>query len=104
MFHQPLFWVYLFLLSQIFVFITNRVSFHPSRSYPETLWGPPWSLFFISVLVLLSVFFLRDWDFTRAGLSVLSFNSKLFLELAVVWVLGIWMNHGYWAFFRLKPV
>ncbi len=104
MIHQPFFWVYLLLLFQLFIFMTNRVSFHPPRTVPEPTWTFPWFFVFISILGVPSVYFLRDWDFTYAGLSILPFNSKLFLALMIAWILTIWTDHVHWALFRLRPL
>jgi hypothetical protein len=101
---HPLFWFYLLLLFQLFVYLVNRISFHPPRSFIEPLWTIPWTLFFLLLLAVPSFWFLWGWDFTLAGIDSLSPTSRSFLGLVVLLVTAIWVNHFYWALFELKPV
>jgi predicted MPP superfamily phosphohydrolase len=100
----PLFWVYLVFLFLIFIFLTNRISFHPPCGWGEAYWTLSWSTVFISIQTFLSVLFLKQWDFTWAGLSLQSPSSIIYMGVVVSWVGWMVLDHFTWKFFRLKPL
>ena len=104
MFLQTLFWLYLLFLFLIFIFMTNRVSFHPPCGWGEAYWTLSWSAVFISTQTVLSLLFLRNWDFTWAGWASQSLSSEIYIGLVALWVLWMALDHIIWKFFRLKPV
>lgn len=104
MIQSPFFWLYIFFLFLIFIFLTNRISFHPPCGFGEVYWTLSWSTGFISIQTLLSGFFLKNWDFTLSGIPTLSGWSKIFLAFITLWVLWMAADHLTWRFLRLKPV
>ena len=104
MFLQPLFWTYLFSLFLIFIFLTNRISFHPPRGWGEVFWTFSWCSSFLIVQTSLSIIYLRNWDFTWSGLSSLPSLSLIFLSSVVLWVAWMIVDHGVWKFICLQPV
>jgi len=104
MFLHPFFWLYLLFLFPIFIFMTNRISFHPPCGWGEAFWTLSWSTVFISIQGVLSVIFLKNWDFTWPGLFSQSLTTIIYITLVTLWVLWMVLDHAIWKFFRLKPV
>jgi uncharacterized protein len=104
MFLQPFFWIYLLFLFLIFIFLTNRISFHPHLGWAEAGWTLFWCSSFLLVQASLSFLFLRNWDFSWSGLSVLPTASLVYLGLVFLWAAWMVLDHGFWKCFRLKPV
>src|ERR1700677_8472 len=104
MFLQPFFWIYLLFLFLIFIFLTNRISFHPHLGWAEAGWTLFWCFSFLLVQASLSFLFLRNWDFSWSGLSVLPTASLVYLGLVFLWAAWMVLDHGFWKCFRLKPV
>jgi uncharacterized protein len=104
MFHQPLFWIYLFSLFLIFIFLTNRISFHPPRGWGEVFWTSSWCSSFLLVKTGFSLIYLRNWDFTWIGLFTLPLSSLIYISLVTLWVLWMVLDHLFWKFIRLQPL
>ena len=58
---QPLFWLYLFCLFNLFIYLTNRVSFHPRWGVSEHLWIDGWTVFFLAAFAIASLLLYRAW-------------------------------------------
>lgn len=104
MLSQPLFWLYLFLLFQIFIFLTNRVSFHPRWRISEHVWVPVLSLIFLAIVWVPNLPLFKAWDFTTVSWWPLPLFPKAMMALYVLWALTLWVDHTYWVLFRKKPV
>lgn len=104
MFLQPLFWIYLFSLFLIFIFLTNRISFHPPRGWGEVFWTFSWCSSFLIAQTGFSFFYLKNWDFTWSGLFSLQSSSLIYLSLVVLWILWMVLDHFFWKFIRLHPL
>lgn len=97
MIEQPLFWLYLFLHFQIFIFLMNRIGIRDRRELP-------WTLLFLSLQVLPSVGLARAWDFRVSSWAGLSWAWKLWLAAAAAWVLWLWIVQAVWVLFRSRRV
>ncbi len=104
MFLQPLFWLFLPCQFLIFVFIANRVTFHPRKVIPETLWVEGGSLLLFIIQSSLVIGLARAWDFRVESFSLLAFPWKLYLGLSVLGVLGMAADLLVWYGFRLQKV
>ncbi len=101
---MPLFWVYLSFLFFIFIFLTNRISFHPPCGSNEFYWTSKWSAVFIAVESVLSLLFLYKWDFTVDGFAELEWYSKVYLLFIFLWVAWMAVDHAVWKATVLKKV
>jgi len=101
---QPLFWSFLLAHFLIFVFLTNRVSFHPRGFIPEILWTPFWTLIFLTAQGLPSVFLSRRWDFTISDWPALPLEGKFFVGGVGFWALWICADYCLWTFYFKQPV
>jgi predicted MPP superfamily phosphohydrolase len=104
MLFQPLFWTYLFSLFLIFIFLTNRISFHPPREWGEVFWTFSWCSSFLLVQTAFSLICLRNWNFTWPGLSVLPISSLIYLSFVASWVVWMVLDHVFWKFIRLQSL
>jgi len=104
MFSKPLFWFYLFLLFQVFIFLTNRVTFHPKWRISEHAWAFFWTAVFLVVLGVPNIPVFEAWDFLPVSWWGLPFFSKGVTVFFVSWALALWVDHAYWVLFRKKPV
>ena len=99
-----LFWTYLFSQWLIFVYVVNRVSFHPRPVIPEHLWVYAWSFVFFSIQAGFSLGLAGQWDFQAQTLGSLPSFWKLFLGLSTGFTLWMVGDHAWWLAFRKKPV
>ncbi len=78
MFHQPLFWFFLLCQFLIFIFLVNRVSFHPLRVVPEAMWVISWTILLFALDLALILGLAHVWDFTVDTFPELAFSWKVF--------------------------
>ena len=104
MLSQPLFWFYLLVQFQIFIYITNRVGFRPRFRIQETLWTLIWTTITLALLGLPNLSLVRHWDFTPAGWASLSPWERQFATASGLLVAAYWLEYAHWYFFRRKPV
>jgi predicted MPP superfamily phosphohydrolase len=103
-FQQPLFWLFLPCQFLIFVFVANRVAFHPRRVLPETLWVEGGSLLLLSLQSALVRGLAHAWDFRMESFSSVPLFWKVYAILSVLWVLIMAADHLVWYGFRLQRV
>lgn len=101
---QPLFWVYLLFQFLIFVYILNRVSFHPRPILPEPVWVWGWTFLFFLILAGLTCGLAGKWDFRPVTFGQIPFFWKGFLAVTLGWVLVMWADHAWWLLVRKRPV
>ncbi|SRR5579871_2094654 len=104
MFHQPLFTLYLFLQFQVFIFLTNRLAFHPRFRVFETGWTLSWTSFTLAVQTTLTVFLGRSWDFSPSDWVAIPAGWKLLTAALALSVIGYWTEFLFWLLFVKKPV
>ncbi len=100
---QPLFWLYLFLLFNLLIYLTNRVSFHPRLPAHETLWILCWSGIFAFVFGALTLLLFFGWDFSPSSWSHLPLFWKAYslgMSLFSLSVLGL---HLFWRLAIRQP-
>jgi uncharacterized protein len=104
MINHPLFWIYLFFQFQIFIYMTNRISFHPRKwFFSDYLWTPFCTIVILLPQVIPTRFLLKYWDFTLHGWGALTPLLKGYTAVAALWVLALWVDFFYWKVFRKKP-
>ncbi len=101
---QPLFWLFLLCQFLIFIFLVNRVSFHPLRVIPEAMWVISWTIFLFALDLALILGLAHAWDFRPEVFLGLSFSWKLFIVGLVLWVFLMAANHIEWYWVRRQPV
>jgi predicted MPP superfamily phosphohydrolase len=101
---QPLFWIYLLVQFNIFIYLTNRVGFRPRFRANETTWTLVWTAITVAVQVIPGVLLAEQWDFTWAGWSTVPFGWQCFVLATVLSVVLYWLEFFHWYFFRKKPV
>ncbi len=101
---QPLFWFFLFCHFLIFIYLINRVSFHPRQIISESLWVLLWTFFILAVQSGLILGLSHVWDFRMESFSSMFFPWKCFAAGSVCWVLFMVVKHLEWYWFRLEPV
>ena len=101
---QPFFWLFLLFQFLIFVFLVNRISFHPKRIIPEALWVVSWTVLLFILQAALIAGLAQAWDFRSQSLSSLPLFWKGFAAGSTLWVLFMVANHLEWHWFRLKKV
>ena len=102
MIFSPLFWIYLFLLCNLFIYLTNRVSFHPRYGFSENKWINSWTAFFLLAFGVPTILLIQAWDFSLATWSSLPEPLRIFsagMSLVSAWVLS---KHFFWARFIRK--
>ena len=99
-----LFWIYLFLQFLIFVYVVNRVSFHPRPIIPEHLWVYAWTFVIFSVQTVLTAGLALHWDFQVPTFGPVPIFWKLVFTATMVGTLWILADHAWWILFRKKPV
>lgn len=104
MIHQPLFWLYVALQFQIFIYLTNRIGFHPRWHVPEWLWTFFWAGITLGLQIVPSVHLSRQWDFTMEAWSGLPAGWKIFTGGVALSVLIYWLEFFFWLTFQKKPV
>jgi predicted MPP superfamily phosphohydrolase len=104
MFQQPLFWFFIPCQFMIFVFVANRVTFHPRRVLPETLWVEGGSLLLFAIQSALVAGLAHAWDFRIESFASLALPWKGYVVLSVLWVFAMAVDHFVWYGFRLRKV
>jgi len=104
MMSHPLFWVYLLLQFNIFIYLTNRIGFRPRYRIKEILWTLIWTAITLVVQVIPGYFLASHWDFTASGWGPLAEGWKLFTAASVLSVAAYWLEFTFWYFFRKRPV
>lgn len=102
--HQTLFWLYLFFQFQVFIFLTNRLAFHPRFRVFETGWTLAWTSFTLAVQTTVTIFLAHYWDFFASdwpGIPIFWKGLTAGLALSVI---GYWTEFFFWRFFTKKPV
>ena len=100
---QPLFWLYLFCLFNLFIYLTNRVSFHPRWGVSEHLWIDGWTLFFIAAFAAPFILLCRTWDFSLPAWPALPQFYKIFTAGTAMVSLWVLTKHLFWSLFIRKP-
>lgn len=101
---QPLFWLFLLFQFLIFIFLVNRISFHPIRIMHETLWVISWTVFLLFLQGRLNWGLANTWDFQLQNFPGLPLSWKGFVVGSTLWVFFMAANHLEWHWFRLKKV
>src|SRR5581483_5448816 len=101
---QPLFWLFLPCQFFIFIFVINRISFHPRKVIPEALWVVGGTFLILGIQSLLILGLALTWDFRPESFMDLPFLWKLYAGGTVFWVLFMAANHLEWYWFRKQPV
>ncbi len=104
MISQPLFWIYLLIQFNIFIFLTNRVGFRPRYRIQETLWTLIWTAITLVVQVIPSCLLAGHWDFTPSGWESVPLGWKFFAAASSLSVAAYWLEYFSWTIFRRKPV
>ncbi|HUO56906.1 MAG TPA: metallophosphoesterase [bacterium] len=104
MLFNPYFWFFLFCQFLIFVYIVNRVSFHPRRIIPEGFWVVLWTLFFAALETFFIIRLAHAWDFDPESFMGLPVQWKVFVAASALWVLFMAVNHLEWHWFRVQKV
>jgi uncharacterized protein len=102
MFKQPLFWFYLLVVFRIILHLTNTVSFHPHPKSKAAYWTLSWTVFFFSVVILLSYFLIQNWDFNWAGWRTLALPWQLITAGLGAWGVWLWLDHPFWMLLKKK--
>jgi len=100
---QPFFWIYLFGLFQIFIYLNNRITFHPRLGFKEWYWTVFWGPAFLVLLVLPTLGLMGVWDFTLSGWTGLAPSWKAWSLLVALWTLWLWLTHSRWHLFTRRP-
>jgi uncharacterized protein len=102
-FSQPLFWLYLFGLFQIYIYLNNRITFHPRLGFKEWHWTVFWGPAFFLLLSIPSWGLLSAWDFALAGWMGLALPWKVWTCLVGLWTLWLWVVHSRWNLLLRRP-
>jgi predicted MPP superfamily phosphohydrolase len=100
---HPLFWLYFFLLFNLLIYLTNRVSFHPRLPAHETLWILCWSGIFAVVFGALSLFLMLAWDFSPDSWTYLPLFWKVYGLGMGLYSLSVLVFHLVWRLIIRKP-
>jgi uncharacterized protein len=101
---HPLFWLYLFFQFQIFIYLTNRLAFHPRFRVLEAVWTLVWTLFTWTIQITVTVFLARYWDFTLSSWPAIPPGWKIFTAALGLSVPAYWTEFFFWLIFVKKPV
>ncbi len=97
-------WLFLLFQFLIFVYLVNRVSFHPRRVIPEAAWVILGTLFLFALQASLALGLDRAWDFSPGSWPALPVFWKFFTAVSTLWVLFMALEHLLWYGFRRQKV
>ncbi len=101
---QPLFWLYLLLQFQVFIYATNRIAFHPRFRILEVAWTLFWTSLTLAAQTCATLFLARTWDFSVPGWPAAPLPWRLFTAALALSVTGYWVEFFFWLLFTRKPV